>query len=191
MTSVAAMLRQADIWARELAEQVAASTRLRVIEAADFVTGVRADFARLIGDRGAVSVPFRREPGEDYNAFLTRLQAYGAATGAHFAAVGGIDPEFDPSAPASSLEPAPRDAIALPDGPLHPAQRIALRLALDRRRVILRAGRRLGKSTLACAIAADEALCGRYVAYVSPQYKIERPCFDQDARDPEPDHCGA
>jgi hypothetical protein len=173
------MLRQVEIWTRELSEQVAAAARLPVVEAADFVTGARADFARLVDDRGLVSAPLRREPGEEYNAFLTRLQAHGAATEARFAVVGGIDPGFDPRASDELGEPAPREAIVLPDGPLHPAQRQALRLALDSRRMILRAGRRLGKSTLACAIAADEAMTGRLVGYVTPQYKIGAPCFDQ------------
>ena len=173
------MSRQVELWTRELAEQVAVAARLPVVEAADFVTGMRADFARLIGSRGFVSAPIRREPGEEYNAFLTRLQAHGAALEARYAVVGGIDPDFDPRAVDEPAEAAPRDAVMLPDGPLHLAQRQALRLALDSRRMILRAGRRLGKSTLACAIAADEAICGHLIGYVTPQYKIGAPCFDQ------------
>ena len=98
MTSVSAMSRQVELWTRELAEQVAVAARLPVVEAADFVTGMRADFARLIGSRGFVSAPIRREPGEEYNAFLTRLQAHGAALEARYAVVGGIDPDFDPRA---------------------------------------------------------------------------------------------
>jgi hypothetical protein len=151
---------------------------LRLVMAADFVTGGRADFARLIGKQGVPIVLIRRHEGEDYDPFLDRVKRAGVASGAFFATVGGIDPDFNPQALAPPAEPSPRGAIELPDGPLHPAQCRALRLALDNRRAILRAGRRLGKSTLCCAIAADDAICGRFVGYVSPQYKVGAPCFD-------------
>jgi hypothetical protein len=166
-----------EILAAELAVRAQAAS-LRLVEAADFVTGGRADFARLISDPGVIGTPIRRELSEDPDAFRHRVQALGVAAGARFGVIGGIDPSFDPMMPETPVEPPPHDAIALPDGPLHLAQRRALRLVLDRRRAILRAGRRLGKSTLCCAIAADEAMCGRLVGYVTPQYKIGAPCFD-------------
>jgi hypothetical protein len=172
------MLRQAEIWADELAEQAVASARLRLVEASNFVTGARADFARLVGKRGSVGAPIRRDGGENHDQFRGRVQALGVAAGARFAVVGGIDPGFDPAAQEAPPEPPPRNAIALPDGPLHPDQRHALRLVLDERRSILRAGRRWGKSTLCCAIAADEALLGHYAAYIAPQYKLAAPVFE-------------
>jgi hypothetical protein len=178
MTGLATMLRQVEAWLREVAAEVAADTKLPVVEAADFVTGRRADFARLVLERGAINEPIRREPGEDYVSFITRLQAHGAVTEARFAVVGGVDPDFDPMASASSGEPPPRDAIAPPDGALHPDQRLALRLVLDERRSILRAGRRWGKSTLCIAILVDEAMCGHYAGYVAPLYKLARPVFE-------------
>jgi hypothetical protein len=44
--------------------------------------------------------------------------------------------------------------------------------------VVLRAGRRWGKSTLLNALAANEALRGRPVGYFSPQFKTATPVFD-------------
>ena len=74
---------------------------------------------------------------------------------------------------------APREVITLPDGGgLHPGQARAVRVILDRKRVVLRAGRRWGKSTLLIALAADEALRGRPVGYFSPLFKTAAPVFD-------------
>jgi hypothetical protein len=149
-----------------------------LIEAADFVTGFRADFGRAIGRYGVTLEVVRRNPGEAYAGFLYRLEAAAVGQEAHLAVVGGIDPAFDPEAPAASDAPAPAGAVTVLEGPLHIAQRRALRLVLDSRRAILRAGRRLGKTVLCSAIAADEAIRGRLTAYVCPQYKLARPVFE-------------
>jgi hypothetical protein len=149
----------------------------RTVHAVDFLTGMRADFARAIGQHGAVLELIRRCDDEDYGGFLARANERSAELGAHHLVVGGVDPE--PVERARALEPAPPGAIRLPDGPLHAAQQRALQRILGHRRAILRAGRRFGKSALMCALAADDVLCGRLVAYVCPQYKTASPVFLQ------------
>ena len=52
------------------------------------------------------------------------------------------------------------------------------RVILDTKRVVLRAGRRFGKSALLIALAADEAMRGRPVGYFSPLFKTASPVFD-------------
>ena len=169
------MLREA----RAILIEEHARSAMRVIEAADFLTGGAAGFGRLIGAHGAVLDLVRLEAGEEYAGFRARLEARAEAEGARFVLIGGIDPGLDAEAdlvpPDAPLAP---DAVRLLDGPLHRAQRRALRLVLDNRRSILRAGRRLGKSTLCIALAADEALCGRFTAYVTPQFKLATPIFE-------------
>jgi hypothetical protein len=61
---------------------------------------------------------------------------------------------------------------------LHPGQAKAARAILDHKRVVLRAGRRFGKSATLIALAADEAMRGRPVGYFSPLYKTAAPVFD-------------
>ena len=52
------------------------------------------------------------------------------------------------------------------------------RVILDTKRVVLRAGRRFGKSALLIALAADKATRGRPVGYFSPLFKTASPVFD-------------
>jgi Terminase RNaseH-like domain len=146
------------------------------VHAVDFLSGGRADFARAIGLHGVILELIRRLEDEPYDVFIERAQSRAETLEASHLTVGGIDPDLflcgAPEAPA-------RDAIALPDGPLHIAQRDALPTILGSRRAILRAGRRFGKTALMCAIAANDVLCGRSVAYVVPQYKTAAPVFAQ------------
>jgi hypothetical protein len=158
---------------RELPQSDAATA---VVHATDFLTGGRANFARVIGRNGTVLELVRRSADEGYESFLQRARE--RATDARLV-VGGVDPDFDPEAVYRLPEPAERGSIALPDCPLHPAQIRALRRILDHRRSILRAGRRFGKSALMCAIATDMVMCGQAVAYVCPKYATALPVFVQ------------
>ena len=115
---------------------------------------------------------------ESQDDFVERARGRAIALGTPRLVVGGFDPGFDADAvPWSPV--APREVITLPDGGgLHPGQARAARVTLDRKRVVLRAGRRWGKSTLMIALAADEALRGRPVGYFSPLFKTAAPVFD-------------
>jgi hypothetical protein len=164
--------------ARALLAEEETRIAMPLIEAADFVSGGRADFGRAIGKHGVTLELVRRNPGEGYVDFLCRVEASAVAQDAGLAVIGGIDPCFDSEASPPPGGPAPIGAVTVLEGPLHLAQRRALRLILDNRRAILRAGRRLGKTVLCTAIAADEAIRGRLTAYVCPQYKLARPVFE-------------
>ena len=61
---------------------------------------------------------------------------------------------------------------------MHPSQARAVRAILDRKRTVIRAGRRWGKSTILIALASDEAIRGRPVGYFCPLFRIATPVFD-------------
>jgi hypothetical protein len=149
------------------------------IIASDFVRGGRADFGRLCSAKGDVVEIVRRDVGESHDAFLARASRRADRVGAPRLVIGGIDPDFDPGAILSHSETAPRGAIALPDGGgLHHRQAEAARMALDRKRLIIRAGRRFGKTATLIALGADQALRGRPVGFFTPLHKIGAPTFD-------------
>jgi hypothetical protein len=175
MTSALTMLREA----RALAGNLAATEPVPVVYAVDFITGGRANFARLIGRRGSVLELVHRRDDESYEVFLDRARGLTESSGAARLVVGGINPDFDPEAVLAPPEPVVPGTIALPDGRLHPGQIRALRRILDHRRSILRAGRRFGKSSLMCAITADAVICGQAIAYIAPQFKTASPVFAQ------------
>ncbi len=153
---------------------------LDAIVASDFVTGGRADFARACSRAGDVVETIRRASEEPYGAFLDRARARAAALRAPRLVIGGIDSRFDPDSSSSDVEPSPQEAIILPDnGELHTGQQRAIRAILDHKRVVLRMGRRWGKSATLIVIAADEAMRGRPVGYFSPLFKTAAPVFDQ------------
>ncbi len=146
--------------------------------AADFVTGGVADFARVCSAKGDVIELMRRGEGEPHAAFVERAKACTVGLGAPRLVFGGIDPGFDPEAVVEASLP-PRGAIALPEGGgLHPRQAQVMRTILDHKRVVLRAGRRFGKTAALIALAADEAIRGRPVGYFSPLFKTSTPAFD-------------
>ena len=149
-----------------------------VVIAADFATGREAGFARACSAKGEVLEIIRREEDESHAAFVDRAKSATAALTAPRLVIGGLDPTFDPGALPWAPPPPPR-AIALPEGTgLHPVQARMARVILDTKRVVLRAGRRFGKSALLIALAADEAMRGRPVGYFSPLFKTASPVFD-------------
>jgi hypothetical protein len=162
---------------RDLNRRAEASSgrRAQILVAADFVRGGAADFARACSPRGGVVEVVRRLEGEPHAAFIERARSFAAALGAPRLVVPAFTLDAAPEAP----EAPQKGAIALPDGGgLHARQAEAARLALDMKRVVVRAGRRFGKTALLIALAADEAMRGRPVGYFSPLYKIAAPTFD-------------
>jgi hypothetical protein len=171
VSAVTAIRAQRAINARR-AERLGAA--LATVVAADFVTGAAASFARVCSPKGEVVELVRRAEGESRIDFTTRAKSLAAASGAP-RLVFGVDPEAVLKAP----EATQRGHIALLDGgALHPSQARALRAILDRKRTVIRAGRRWGKSTILIALAADEAIRGRPVGYFCPLFRIATPVFD-------------
>ncbi len=175
--SVAALKREvADIRA---SLNLSIGHRLDTVTATDFVTGGRADFGRACSAKGDVVEVVRSAPGEPYDAFLERARIRGIGLGAPRLVFGGLDPAFDPETVLEAPEAPQRGSIILPDGfGLHPGQAKAARAILDHKRVVLRAGRRFGKSATLIAVAADEAMRGRPIGYFSPLFKTAAPVFD-------------
>jgi hypothetical protein len=164
---------------RELNQLIELADQLPCIEAADLVTGGRANFGRVIGEHGRTLETLYREPGEDHDAFRVRLKIAGKAQEGRFTVLGGIDPRFDPEVPMAPVEVLTDPSVVrLLAGPLHLAQRRALRVAYENRRSVWRCGRRFGKSTGLETLAVDDAIRGRFVSYIVPQYRLAAPIFD-------------
>jgi hypothetical protein len=176
--SVASALKAQRAINAQLGERVAGAAPIILT---DFLTGGAASFARACSVEGDVIEFARRGEGEAYGAFVERSRSLAAGLGAPRLVVGGLDPEFDPGALPEGSAP-PRGALVLPvtrgGKALHPGQAQAARTILDRKRVVLRAGRRWGKSLLLLALAADEAVRGRPVGYFSPLFRTSVPVFD-------------
>jgi hypothetical protein len=150
-----------------------------VVIAEDFVRGGAANFARLCSAKGDVVEIVRRLEGESQASFHDRARSLVEASGRPRLVVGGIDPAFDPEATPEAPEAAQRGAIALPDGGrLHHRQAELVREALNCKRVVLRAGRRFGKTAALIALGADEVIRGRPVGYFTPLFQTAIPCFD-------------
>jgi hypothetical protein len=154
------------------------SPELQVFEAADFVTGGEADFARAANTRGIVIATWRSGPDEARADFIRRAKQGARARSAARLVIGGVPDLSAHSIVQSAIRPAPRGAVALPDGALHAGQIEALHVVQAHRFVALRAGRRFGKSSLAAALAADVALLGGTAGLFAPIYKLASPLFD-------------
>jgi hypothetical protein len=164
--------RQASL--RELDPQ--RSPEPQVLEAADFVTGGEANFARAANTRGAVIAKWQAGPNEAHAEFIARARRGAKSTGAVRLVVGGIpDLATMSSAPIRPVSPG---AIIMPDGALHAGQIEALRVIQANRFTALRAGRRFGKSSLAAALAVDVALRGGLAGLFAPIFRLAAPLFD-------------
>jgi hypothetical protein len=149
---------------------------LQVLEAADFVSGGEANFARAANARGDVIATWRASADETHADFIVRAKHGAKAIDAARLLVGGI-PDLA-EAGSGAIRPAPRNAIVMPDGPLHVGQVEALHVIQVNRFVALCAGRRFGKSSLAASLAADVALLGATAGLFAPIYKLSSPLFD-------------
>jgi hypothetical protein len=150
---------------------------LQVLEAADFVTGGEADFARAANARGIVIATWRIGGDEPRADFIKRAKQGARAQNAARLVIGGIPDLAAPPGPGV-IRPAPRSAVMMPDGALHAGQIEALRIVQANRFVALRAGRRFGKTSLAAALAVDVALLGGTAGLFAPIYKLASPLFD-------------
>jgi hypothetical protein len=150
---------------------------LQVREAADFVTGAEANFARAANARGVVLATWQRTPDEPRGAWLARARAEAADLRTAFFLVGGL-PRLEGDDVMIADRPVPQGAISMPDGRLHPGQVEALRVIQANRFTALRAGRRFGKSSLAATLATDVALLGGTAGLFAPTYKLASPLFD-------------
>jgi hypothetical protein len=149
---------------------------LQVIEAADFVTGGEANFARAANARGDVVATWRKGADEPRADFIVRVKQGAKAQEATRLVVGGV-PDCAMT-DVSPIRPAPRGAVTMPDGALHAGQVEALRVIQANRFSALRAGRRFGKSSLAAALSVDVALLGGSAGLFAPIYKLASPLFD-------------
>jgi hypothetical protein len=156
---------------------------ITTLTAVDFLHGGGPRRARAFDRRGVMLGAIDRLDEETIIAFQQR--AHGEAqrhAGATRLVLGGIGPHAT-SAPALELpQPAMgiprgqiRGMVSLPDIPLHPSQREAVKLVERSRRVCLVCGRRWGKSTTITVLAVDYALCGKNVAVLAPTYRFIRP----------------
>jgi hypothetical protein len=118
--------------------------------AADFLHGGAPSFARVFDRRGRRLTTVQRRENELWSAFVARAKGEAAKAGqAACTLVGGLPDDilddFGDDAYGHSFDP-PRNAIILPETPLHRSQRQALDLIRGNRRVVLVCGRRWGKS---------------------------------------------
>jgi hypothetical protein len=181
--SIAASLRMMrEINARAEQSAGAQSSVMQIREAADFVTGAEAGFARAADRRGSVLETWRQAPDEPRGAFLERARAEAADLHAARLLVGGVPRLEDENVGDGAQMPRPaslsRETIIMPDGALHAGQIAALKVIQANRFSALCAGRRFGKSSLAAALAADVALLGGMAGLFAPIYKLSSPLFD-------------
>ena len=147
--------------------------------AADFLHGGEPGFARIFDRRGRRLTTVQRRENELWAAFVARAKGE-AANAAHAACtlIGGLPygslDDFDNDANGHDSDP-PRNAIILPETPLHPSQVEALDLIRGNRRVVLVCGRRWGKSSLLVALAVDAALSGQRVGIFAPTRTLLSP----------------
>jgi hypothetical protein len=153
------------------------TAEIQTIEAADFVTGGEAGFARAADRRGAVIARWQADDDEPRAEFLARAKQGAKALNAARLLIGGI-PDLAIAPKPGAIRPAPRGAIGMPDGALHAGQVEALRIIQANRFTALRAGRRFGKTSLAATLAADVALLGGTAGLFAPIYKLAAPLFD-------------
>jgi hypothetical protein len=163
--------------AQRAAFKLGVAAEIQTIEAADFVTGGEASFARAADRRGAVIGRWQAGDDEPRAEFLARAKQGAKALNAARLVIGGI-PDLAASPKPGVIRPAPPRAIVMPDGALHAGQIEALRVIQTNRFAALRAGRRFGKSSLAAALAADVAMPGGTAGLFAPIYRLAAPLFD-------------
>jgi hypothetical protein len=134
------------------------------------------ELARAANARGDVIGKWEMGTDETYADFIVRSKHGAKAIDAARLIVGGI-PDLAAIVP-SSIRPASRTAIVMPDGALHAGQVDALKVIQNNRFTALRAGRRFGKSSLAAALATDLALLGGVAGVFAPIYRLAAPLFD-------------
>jgi hypothetical protein len=146
--------------------------------AIDFACGGQPSFGRLHDARGRALTVVERLPGETIGGFKERL--LGLARGLPKAVgvvIGGL-----PDAPSTNCdswtESLPISTIRPPAAPLHPSQLEALDLIRRHRRVVLRAGRRWGKTALLGAVALDALVAGQKVALYAPTFSHLEKLYD-------------
>jgi hypothetical protein len=157
--------------------ELAPSSELQTIEAADFVSGGEANFARAANAKGAAIATWQAGADESHVEFVSRARRSAKAMNAARLVIGGI-PELAHYTLPDVIRPAPHGAVALPDGALHSGQRDALRTIQSNRFVALRCGRRFGKSSLCAAVAADVAMLGAKAGLFAPIFRLCAPLFD-------------
>jgi hypothetical protein len=180
MPSVAANLR----YMRELNRRAARarSPEMSVMTALDFARGGQPSSAYVYNRQGIRLGSWARDQDEGFGAFRDRARTLASAiAGASRLVLGGL-PDLDGVIGEPWPGPVPAFAIRLPDPMLHSSQLEALRLIQSHRRVVLRAGRRWGKSTLLTATAVSDTLAGKAVGLFSPTYKLMSPVFGAIAR---------
>jgi hypothetical protein len=154
---------------------------IRIVEAADFVTGGEADFARAADRRGIALASWLADRDETHAEFIARAKQGARALGAARLVVGGV-PDLETMTRSRPIRPARPPVVAMPDGPLHTGQIDALHVVQTNRFTLLRAGRRFGKSALIAALAADTAMLGGMAGLFAPTFKLAVPLFDVLAR---------
>jgi hypothetical protein len=143
--------------------------------AADFLHGGAASFARIFDRRGSRLATIQRLTDEPWAAFRDRVRdEVGNTAQAACTLIGGLPDRGLDGFLSRSSDP-PRDAIILPETPLHPSQVEALDLIRNHRRVVLVCGRRWGKSSLLVALAVDAALSGKRVGIFAPTRTLLSP----------------
>jgi hypothetical protein len=147
--------------------------------AADFLNGGAPGFARIFDRRGRRLTTVQRRENESWAVFVARAKGEAAnAAQAACTLIGGLPDgdldDFDNDAYGHDSDP-PRNAIILPETPLHPSQVEALDLIRGNRRVVLVCGRRWGKLSLLVALAVDAALSGQRVGIFAPTRTLLSP----------------
>jgi hypothetical protein len=157
-------------------EELAGEHQLVTLYATDFLTGSATPaFARIVSDDRTV-IDVGRESGELHTHFEARAEKLAGAAGARRLVFGGIPTTVpDEIIPAAILGSAKGNLVTLLDGCLHPDQINALRLIRAHRFVVLRNGRRWGKTSLLESVIADAILLGRDVGLFVPIYALGSP----------------
>jgi hypothetical protein len=165
----------------------AASETVAIYHAADFITGsINPTFARAVTvdadtNRVVVLGVVTKSNDETYPGFVARAKADADGLRAQRLVFGGISPTLPKT---DSVTPAPKDELDLYPVPnrvklmnsrLHVDQVRALRLIQANRFVVLRNGRRWGKTRLIEAVIIDDVLLGRDVGYFAPSYGLCSP----------------
>jgi hypothetical protein len=172
--SVAASLRY--LQERNRAYEQARDPGAIVLTATDFAHGGQPVSARLYDARGKALAAVDRLPDETLTDFKDRV--LGLARGrpdVMGATLGGIPPVLGREPWLGAL---PLSAIKPPAPSLHASQLEALEIIRRHRRVVLRAGRRWGKSVLLAAVAIDALIIGQKVAIYAPTYAHLEKIFD-------------
>ena len=189
MASAEAMLRATDGVIAALTNLLHQSTqpKVAVYHAIDFVTGsVNPTFARVVAmdvdtNRVIVLGVINKDDGETYPEFVARAKGDADRLGAPRLVFGGIPPTLSETdnvvlAPADERPLYPvAHRVKLINTRLHADQVRALRLIQSNRFVVLRNGRRWGKTRLLEAVIVDDVLLGRDVGYFAPSYGLCSP----------------